>query len=176
MVCQRLYYDLQLAADTDELTQRLNRRAMMRLLEREHSYYLRKNQSFAIILLDVDHFKKINDSYGHDEGDRVLVHLAHILHTQLRLCDFVSRWGGEEFLVVLSDTALRDAINTAERLRREIEQTTQAMNMPLTVSMGVAAITLHGNSVEALITAADHALYAAKNAGRNQVKVAPSLS
>lgn len=178
MICQRLYYDLQLAADTDELTRLLNRRAMLRLLEQETSTHNRQGQTFAIVLIDVDHFKEVNDQYGHDGGDMTLVHIAKILKTRCRLrnTDFASRWGGEEFLILLSKVGTKEALRIAERLRTEVEQTPTVSGIRITISLGIAVIASHGDSVEVLITAADRALYAAKKSGRNQVKLAEEMS
>ena len=177
MVCQRLYYDLQLAADTDELTRLLNRRAMLRLLAQETSRYDRQGQTFAIVLIDIDHFKAVNDQYGHDGGDQALVHVAKILKTRCRLrgVDFASRWGGEEFLILLSKVGIKEALSIAERLRTDVEKTPTASGIGITISLGLAVIANHGDSVEGLITAADRALYAAKKSGRNQVKIAEEI-
>lgn len=178
MICQRLYYDLRLAADTDELTNLLNRRAMLRLLEQETSRYDRQGQTFAIVLIDIDHFKDINDQHGHDGGDQALVHIAKILKTRCRLrgADFAGRWGGEEFLILLSKVGIKEALTIAERLRTDVEQTSTGSGIKITISLGIALIASHGNSVEGLITAADRALYTAKKAGRNQVKIAEEMS
>jgi diguanylate cyclase (GGDEF)-like protein len=165
-----------LAADTDELTKLLNRRAIMRFLEREVKIYNRVGETFSIILIDVDHFKKVNDQYGHDGGDMVLVHVAEILNTQLRDIDFASRWGGEEFLILLPAIGVKDSLEIAERLRAYVEQTPAVSGISVTVSLGIAVIDNHGDSVERLITAADHALYAAKKSGRNQVKIAKRMN
>ena len=153
MVCQRLYYDLQLAADTDELTKFLNRRAMMRLLERETKVYERERQTFAILLIDIDHFKKINDQYGHDGGDIALVHIAKILSTRFRSrgSDFASRWGGEEFLILLPRVGTKEALSIAERLRTDVAQTPTATDISMTISLGIAVIGNHGDSIERLI-------------------------
>ena len=167
MICQRLYYDLRLAADTDELTKLLNRRAMLRLLDQETSRYDRQGQTFAIVLIDADHFKEINDQHGHDGGDQALVHIAKILKTRCRLqgLDFASRWGGEEFLILLSKVGTKEALRIAERLRTDMEQTPTVSGIKITISLGIAVIASHGDSVEGLITAADRALYAAKKSG-----------
>jgi diguanylate cyclase (GGDEF)-like protein len=172
MVCQRLYYDLKVTANTDVLTHLLNRRAMMHQLEIAMNQFYRSDRSFAIILIDVDFFKRVNDVYGHDGGDMVLVHLAKIFQTKLRKSDAASRWGGEEFLILLPDTTLNQAHELAERLRSYVETNPTTSNIQITISLGIAVIRQHGNSVESLITAADHALYAAKNNGRNQVAIA----
>ena len=172
MVCQRLFYDLKVAANTDVLTRLLNRRAMMHQLEIAMNQFYRSDRSFALILIDVDFFKRVNDVYGHDGGDMVLVHLAQILQTKMRQIDSASRWGGEEFLILLPDTALEQAHEIAERLRSYVETNPAPTNIQITISLGIAVIRQHGNSLESLITAADHALYAAKRNGRNQVAIA----
>jgi diguanylate cyclase (GGDEF)-like protein len=172
MVCQRLFYDLKVAANTDVLTRLLNRRAMMHQLEIAMNQFYRSDRSFALILIDVDFFKRVNDVYGHDGGDMVLVHLAQILQTKMRQIDSASRWGGEEFLILLPDTALDQAHEIAERLRSYVETNPAPTNIQITISLGIAVIRQHGNSLESLITAADHALYAAKRNGRNQVAIA----
>jgi diguanylate cyclase (GGDEF)-like protein len=172
MVCQRLYYDLKVTANTDVLTHLINRRAMMHQLEIAMNQFDRSDRIFAIILIDVDFFKRVNDVYGHDGGDVVLVHLAQILQTKLRKSDVASRWGGEEFLILLPDTTLNRACELAERLRSYVETNPTPSNIQITISLGIAVIRQHENSVESLITAADHALYAAKNNGRNQVAIA----
>lgn len=174
MVCQRLYHDLHQAANTDVLTHLLNRRAMMHKLEKEINQFYRSDRPFAIILIDVDFFKRVNDVYGHDGGDKVLMHLAQILQTKMRQIDSASRWGGEEFLILLPDTTLHQAQEIAERLRSYIEVNPTQSNIQITISLGIAVIRQHGNSVESLITAADHALYEAKRTGRNRVVVAQS--
>jgi len=172
MVCQRLYSDLKVAANTDVLTRLLNRRAMMDQLEIAMSQFYRSDRSFAIILIDIDFFKRVNDVYGHDGGDIVLVHLAQILQTKMRKIDSASRWGGEEFLILLPETTLDQAQEIAERLRYYVETNPAQSNIQITISLGIAVIRQHGNSLESLITAADHALYSAKRNGRNQVAIA----
>ncbi|WP_434686223.1 GGDEF domain-containing protein [Pseudanabaena minima] len=172
MVCQRLFYDLKVAANTDVLTRLLNRRAMMHQLEIVMNQFYRSDRQFAIILIDVDFFKRVNDVYGHDAGDIVLMHLAQILQTKMRQIDSASRWGGEEFLILLPDTTLNQAKEIAERLRYYVETNPTPSNIQITISLGIAVIRQHGNSLESLITAADHALYAAKRNGRNQVAIA----
>ena len=172
MVCQRLYHDLHRSANTDVLTHLLNRRAMMHQLEISINQFYRSDREFAIILIDVDFFKRVNDVYGHDGGDIVLIHLAQILQTKMRKADSACRWGGEEFLILLPDTTLKQAHELAERLRFYVETNPTSSNIQITISLGIAVISQHGNSVESLITAADHALYAAKKNGRNQVAIA----
>jgi diguanylate cyclase (GGDEF)-like protein len=176
MVCQRLYYDLKVAANTDVLTHLLNRRAMMHQLEIAMNQFYRSDRVFAIILIDVDYFKRVNDVYGHDGGDMVLVHLAQILQTKMRQIDSACRWGGEEFLILLPDTTLDQAEEIAERLRCYVESNPSPSNIQITISLGIAVIRQHCNSLESLITAADHALYAAKRNGRNRVAIANHIT
>ncbi|PZO42403.1 MAG: hypothetical protein DCF19_07385 [Pseudanabaena frigida] len=172
MVCQRLYHDLHRTANTDVLTHLLNRRAMMRQLESAIDRFYRSDRQFAIILIDVDFFKRVNDVYGHDAGDMVLIHLAQILQTKMRQIDSASRWGGEEFLILLPDTTLIQSQEIAERIRTHVETNPTQSNIQITISLGIAAIRQHGNSLESLITAADRALYEAKRSGRNRVAIA----
>jgi diguanylate cyclase (GGDEF)-like protein len=176
MVCQRLYYDLKVAANTDVLTHLLNRRAMMHQLEIAMNQFYRSDRVFAIILIDVDYFKRVNDVYGHDGGDMVLVHLAQILQTKMRQIDSACRWGGEEFLILLPDTTLDQAEEIAERLRCYVGSNPSPSNIQITISLGIAVIRQHCNSLESLITAADHALYAAKRNGRNRVAIANHIT
>lgn len=172
MVCQRLYYELKVSANTDVLTHLLNRRAMMHQLEIAMNQFYRSDRSFAIILIDIDFFKQVNDLYGHDGGDMVLIHLAQILQTKLQKVHLTSRWGGEEFLILLPDTKLEQAHEIAEQLRVYVESNPTQSNIKITISLGLAIIRQHGNSLESLITAADHALYSAKKNGRNLVAIA----
>src|SRR5690606_40139998 len=107
---------------TDELTQLANRRDMQHQLEKEFSRYKRHHHHFSVILLDVDHFKIINDTYGHDAGDHVLVEIAQQLRDTSRELDLVARWGGEELLILLPNTTLLQALKLAERIRARIAQ------------------------------------------------------
>jgi diguanylate cyclase (GGDEF)-like protein len=173
MVTQRLYEELYVLASVDLLTQTLNRRSMLQHLNQEFSRFERTKAPFSLILLDVDFFKRINDTYGHDGGDLVLTHLAQVLQQSLRKYDRLCRWGGEEFLVLLPDTGLAEATEIAERLRATVEANPAGKGEILhTISLGVAEIARHGNSVTSLITEADRALYQAKQNGRNCVVVA----
>src|SRR5690606_17086778 len=125
---------------------------------------------------DIDHFKRINDTMGHDAGDRVLVELARIFELTLRAQDVVSRWGGEEFLVMLPQTELAAACDVAERLRRAVQGhrfgSAEGVG-PVTVTLGVAQ---YESSIEACLKSADNALYYGKANGRNQVVVGPGPS
>lgn len=153
----------------DPLTGIYNRRKIASNL----SKIQQDQQSYALVLLDLDHFKKINDSYGHDVGDQVLKKVAKILSTNLRGEDVVGRFGGEEFILVLKNKSLKQAMDIAERCRLEIEKEPIYINkstmIHVSASFGVALSKL-SLSKEAIIRQADQALYQAKDNGRNQVK------
>lgn len=164
MVSQRLQVDLQELATVDSLTRIPNRRAMVALLEAEFARNSRTDGSFSVLLIDVDHFKIVNDKYGHEMGDIVLHDLAQLMRETLRRQDFISRWGGEEFLVLLPATSLREAAEISERLRVVVEQSHfrfDGHEVSLTISLGV------GNSaicrdLDKIYKCADAALYKAK--------------
>ncbi len=124
-------------------------------------------------MIDIDHFKAINDRYGHDEGDRALIHVSSLLKASLRNDDIVARFGGEEFLVVLPSTIMKDAVVIAERIRRFVEAKPLSAGdekIHLTVSLGIAGIpAIWADSKEEFIKCADKALYEAKDKGRNRV-------
>lgn len=171
MVSQRLHSDLNDLAMKDMLTRVRNRRAMQGLLNFEMARMQRDVMDFSVILLDIDHFKRVNDTYGHDAGDFVLKWVAQTMQAYIRAHDVVARWGGEEFLVLLPSTRLDEALEVADRLRQTIETST-APNpthpIKITFSGGVACS--HGyRSVEEICKAADLALYRAKESGRNRV-------
>lgn len=164
---------LKLLSDTDPLTHLFNRRYLMEMLGKELRRADRKGTLLSLILLDLDHFKRVNDIYGHQAGDRVLVAVAKLAAEGLRGYDFAARYGGEEFIIVLPETIHDNALLIAERTRLRIEQQTfggQLKDLKTTASMGVATYPTDGSkSLEALIKAADEALYRAKTAGRNRV-------
>jgi len=156
---------------TDFLTKLPNRRHIYR--RGEHFVQLAQKQQTAmsVVLFDADHFKKINDHYGHDVGDKALVMLADSASSQMRKSDMVGRIGGEEFLVLLPGTSLAQAGDIAERLRQAIANTDMnhiSPGLALTISAGVASLD-DDKSLSDLLNRADHALYRAKAAGRNQV-------
>lgn len=162
---------LERMASTDPLTGLMNRRSMSARMKEEEARHLRTGAPFSLILADVDHFKRINDAHGHAAGDRVLASVAGLLHQSLRTQDAASRWGGEEFLLLLPDTDLAGAEELASRLRRDVQRNLNELpGMPegLTLTFGVAAYA-PVESVDACLKAADDALYRGKAEGRDRV-------
>ncbi len=160
-------------ANHDFLTGLLNRRELFNRLSLEVSRVNRTNGPLSIIMIDIDHFKTINDRYGHIAGDMVLKKVAHGLREGIRDYDLICRFGGEEFLVMTPETDLRHATELAERLRGKIGETPiRIRNAPpvtITISAGVASL-LEWENVEAMLARADTALYHAKESGRNRVE------
>ncbi|KAA5939452.1 diguanylate cyclase [Pantoea sp. Bo_2] len=154
-------------AMTDPLTGLCNRRGFSALAAQADSEHEQ-----CVIAIDIDHFKKINDWYGHDAGDAVLVSLAALLRQACRTGDIVSRFGGEEFILLLPDTTLAEAARTAERIRETVCATTFPFAGTMTISAGVASRDDQSRDREALLRRADEALYEAKAAGRNTVIIA----
>lgn len=160
----------------DALTGIFNRRYLMDQLAKELSRSTRYRHSCSLVLCDIDHFKLINDKYGHQAGDAALIHISELLRTYVRGGDWVARYGGEEFAVVLPETNHSDAFNLAEACRQALESRpvrAQEHQVTLTASFGVATYTPQGElrapDVNHLISAADHALYLSKHQGRNRV-------
>lgn len=162
-------------ARTDYLTGLLNRRAFMERLEGERNRSMREGKSLSIILADIDFFKRVNDNYGHQNGDLALQEFAKCLLDTCRQYDFVGRYGGEEFIIGLPGSGIDGAKNIAERIRRKVAEhkiklPDQNKYIQITSSFGVATIESQSQaSYDELIKAADQALYRAKNDGRNQV-------
>jgi diguanylate cyclase (GGDEF)-like protein len=155
----------------DELTGLRNRRFLDRALRYEIARAKRYEHLVSVILIDVDHFKKVNDTYGHPEGDRVLRELARILENGLRQTDVAARYGGEEFCLVLPETVPEGAFKVAERVRAAVESHDWGQ-LKVTASLGVATTGPEIEDGDALLRAADHALYVAKRSGRNRVEIA----
>jgi diguanylate cyclase (GGDEF)-like protein/PAS domain S-box-containing protein len=160
---------LQSLAVTDGLTGLHNHRAFQDYLEEQFQVAMRNKQPLAVILMDVDHFKQYNDTYGHQAGDEVLRQVAQILSAHVREGDFVARYGGEEFVIVLPRTDLESAVAVAERLREAVQSAEWRLR-PVTGSFGVACIRPDMETRQELIEAADQALYQAKKNGRNRVE------
>ena len=155
---------------TDNLTGLSNRTHMNQILHKEFSRFERHNQRFGIIMLDIDHFKLINDKFGHDAGDDVLKKLAATFDKAIRSSDFVARWGGEEFLICCTTIEEEDLLPIAETIRQLVATTNFNHKGQITASLGCAAI-VKGESIGDLIKRADVALYEAKNNGRNRSMV-----
>lgn len=158
----------------DELTGLLNRRELQRLLHEEWHRGSRFLHPFSLVLADIDHFKRINDQYGHPVGDQVLRHVAELLAGQVRLVDRLARFGGEEFAIIMPETGRKESVQATERLLVLLEQTPcvipgQDLSIQVTLSAGVAVSPHDANNAETLIAAADKALYDAKKGGRNRV-------
>ncbi|HLC27274.1 MAG TPA: diguanylate cyclase [bacterium] len=164
---------LQYLSIRDDLTGLYNRRHFELLLKEEMERWRRYGHPFSLLMLDIDHFKDINDTYGHRCGDEVLHSVAKIVSGAARPIDRVCRYGGEEFTILLAETASAGGLAMAERIREAVGTQTihagQRHEIKLTVSIGVAAFPEEGKSEDELIAAADQALYMAKNAGRNRV-------
>jgi diguanylate cyclase (GGDEF)-like protein len=161
-------------ASHDELTQALNRRAIMARLEEERASAGRTAQAFCVALLDLDHFKAVNDTHGHRAGDEVLQAFVKSVRATMRETDILGRYGGEEFLMILTDTALDGAPRALERVRAAVETADYgriAAGLTLTVSIGVAGWQ-RGEDTASLLGRADSALYRAKANGRNRVEIA----
>lgn len=160
-------------SNTDPLTHIYNRRYMMDMLTKEMQRAERKGSHLSLVMIDIDHFKLINDNYGHQAGDQVLTLIADISQSGLRSYDFAARYGGEEFVLTLPETRHEDALLIAERLRLRIQTytyTDKLNGLKTTASMGVATYpTDFIASVPDLIREADEAMYRAKAAGRNRV-------
>jgi diguanylate cyclase (GGDEF)-like protein len=167
----RLYAQQQQLALTDPLTGCVNRRAFELQLERDLKIATRARQPVSLVMLDVDHFKRVNDEHGHDAGDATLRFLSDVLRGELRAVDTAARYGGEEFAVILPQASLDAACAVAERLRARLEATDVPGIGIVTASFGVATFPVHATTSAALVSVADQILYSAKRAGRNRVAV-----
>lgn len=170
----RLHASLQKQALTDEVTRTYNRRGLAELGMREFDRALRFHRALSAVMLDIDHFKKVNDSYGHLVGDQVLRILTERCRASIREVDVLGRYGGEEFLILLVENDLETAAQVAERLRFNVELhpfETSAGQIQITVSLGVATLNADTPDLLALIERTDQALYAAKAQGRNTIAV-----
>jgi len=157
------------AATIDPLTGALNRRGFDSAFQREVARSRRSGAGLALALIDLDNFKRFNDAHGHHAGDQALIHLVHVLHAAMRPSDVLSRFGGEEFVLLLPATALTDANVAIARFQRQLAaQPLSGQSVVLTFSAGVV-VQQTGESLDALIQRADSAAYAAKRAGKNCV-------
>ncbi len=167
------HHEMETLALHDGLTGMFNRRAIEEYTEAELDLARRKERPLSVILLDIDHFKAINDQYGHSIGDHTLQQLAGILPRNLRQYDRIGRWGGDEFIVILPDTKISEAIMIAERMRITTAETKLSLEngeyYTVQISLGVAWGSGSYPSLKKLVDAADLAMYQAKQAGRNHV-------
>ena len=165
--------NLQILANTDSLTHLYNRRQLYPIMQKELDHTVRKKVPFSVLLIDIDHFKKFNDTYGHAGGDLLLVDFAEKMRSAFRQMDSAFRFGGEEFVVLLPETTGRDAMVPAERFRQRIADSRFPMppggrSVSVTISVGIAAYR-DGDTPDDVIRHADLAMYAAKSSGRNRV-------
>jgi diguanylate cyclase (GGDEF)-like protein len=170
---RQLEQKLRLDATTDPLTRIANRRRFLEFAAEEQARANRHHRPLSIVMVDVDFFKKVNDQYGHAGGDDVLRRIADVLSDGVRTTDMAARFGGEEFIALLSETPLDEAVTITERLRLAIAGThieTDAGTVSVTASFGVATAAGGRVDIERLIAAADAALYVAKRNGRNRVE------
>jgi diguanylate cyclase (GGDEF)-like protein/PAS domain S-box-containing protein len=166
---KRLEEELRRLSTTDALTGLYNRRHMDYTLTSEFSRATRMHTPFAVMMCDIDHFKKFNDTFGHEQGDRVLQAVAKAFRDGLRKYDTACRYGGEEFIAILPNTTIEGALSVAERVRRDVE-TMEVDGLKVTISLGVSSYPeIPNNCPEELIEAADRALYCSKRNGRNRV-------
>ena len=169
----------QLAARTDDLTRLHNRRYFFGTGQRLFEISARYGKPMSAIMLDIDHFKMVNDRFGHDAGDKVLQHVARIASAHVRAVDLLARYGGEEFIVLLPETGTAMAIELAERIRKAIAAQlfdAERRRIAVTISAGIAGIEGSSDTLERMIQRADRALYAAKEAGRNRCLVFDSAA
>ena len=166
---------LQTISHTDPLTQLFNRIQLDKELARNYELFLRYGTACGVIIIDIDHFKEINDTFGHQAGDEVLKQFAQLLHVSLRATDIAGRWGGEEFLIICPNTDMKDLLSVAKNLRNKIAQHDFThMTASITASFGVNIFDTT-KDLHTIIKEADDALYDAKDSGRNRVKQAKSL-
>jgi diguanylate cyclase (GGDEF)-like protein len=177
LVSLRLREALRIESIRDPLTHLYNRRYMEEALERETQRAKRRGTPVGIIMFDIDHFKRLNDTYGHEAGDLVLRELGVLFRRHTRSEDIACRYGGEEFLLIMPEASLKVVKQRAEELRIVIKEHLrvrwQKKTLSITISLGVAELPNHGSHVKEVVNAADTALYEAKKRGRDQVVVAP---
>lgn len=161
-------HKLEVLASTDHLTKIANRRSLRDMLREEFSRTSRNHNPFSVIMFDIDYFKKVNDTYGHEAGDQVLIKVSSAVSGMIRDIDKVGRYGGEEFLIILPDTKIQKAMEIAERARQVIESL-DVNGIKVTASFGVTS-SVDMPLVTAMLEAADNALYTAKDSGRNTVR------
>ena len=168
---------LEQLATTDPLTGLYNRKRVMSILRDHYEYYRRYETEFSVLMLDVDHFKHVNDTYGHQAGDTVLKQAAELFEENLRNVDSAGRYGGEEFLVILAESGAEDSILAAERIRKAVENHIfihEDQEIRVCISVGIGRIRKQDGNEQKVVNRADMALYRAKNKGRNRVVFQPT--
>ncbi|WP_413043735.1 diguanylate cyclase [Pseudomonas sp. YJ42] len=166
--------ELQRLSSTDRLTGLFNRGHWEEMLRQDYARHRRYDRNAALVMFDIDHFKRINDSYGHQAGDAVIQRAAELIRQSMRDADIAGRYGGEEFVVLLPDTDSEGAVTFAERLRQSIEAHEvihEGRSIHFTVSLGIADLSQPTSGYAQLIERADSAMYMSKSAGRNQVSL-----
>lgn len=169
---RRAYGHMKLLSETDELTGVLNMRAFSAVAERVFRQAERYARPFSVLMIDSDHLKSVNDTLGHEAGNRLLKLTVQCIQSQLRQTDVVARFGGDEFVVVLPETPANGAVGVAERIRKSIESsplTTRDKKISATVSIGIAGYPNQGHDLDTVLERADHAMYASKNGGKNRI-------
>ncbi|AZQ83485.1 sensor domain-containing diguanylate cyclase [Colwellia sp. Arc7-635] len=176
MELEKANADLALLSQIDGLTKLFNRNHWQHCIEAEFKRYIRSNHSSSLVMVDIDHFKVVNDTYGHLVGDDVIRHLAKLIREQVRETDISGRYGGEEFVILLADTHIDDAVIFAERLRKTVEESVVIYNdieIKYTVSLGIAEVEPTFSTVSQWLQYVDSALYQSKDDGRNRVTIHP---
>lgn len=161
-------------SNTDPLTQVANRRALFEKGELEVSRVNRINNDLTLILLDCDYFKQVNDKYGHQVGDELLIHVCDICNKEIRGVDFLGRYGGEEFIIILPDCNIQSGVEIAKRIQDSLTENSfmvEGRDLKITLSIGLSMLTNESESFEQLISKADKAMYVAKGKGRNRIEV-----
>ncbi|GAB1410562.1 hypothetical protein MASR1M90_17160 [Desulfovibrionales bacterium] len=162
------HQELEHIACTDSLTQIYNRSQLSRIFDKELKLVQLGTDNFSIISVDIDHFKSVNDSFGHAVGDQILIAVARIMKNSIRSTDYIGRWGGEEFLILCPQTSLSDAVRLADRIRQAVAAGEYATGKAHTISIGAATYSAE-DTLDSLLHRADLAMYRAKEQGRNRV-------
>jgi len=173
---KKMEEELRNLSEKDALTNTYNRRYFTKKLEEEIERAKRSGSSFSVIMLDIDHFKRINDNFGHNAGDLVLKSVAKFINNRIRKTDILARWGGEEFILFLPYTSVENAVFLAEQIRKTLSEKEIPAVGRVTASLGVAGY-IPGDTVDSLVNKADNMMYEAKSAGRNCVRyIVPEFS